>query len=171
MKLRKIINTNFIKDISILLVAPLRFCFTKIAVIVLNFYIFLPLTNALVTAFSKRLAPTSRKFLAEQGILILNLLGTGHFNILVALLRFCFRKIAFRMLNFWGVLPLKEPLVDSLPENMYLAQAWAIQIFQKKLNFFGCTPLFSLLRFFSSECFTYKRTFGSYFQWNLCTDL
>ena len=86
MKLRKIINTNFIKDTSILLVAPLRFCFTKIALILLNFYIFLPLTNALVTTFGRRLAPTSGKFVAEQGILILNLLGTlqhfwSHFSV------------------------------------------------------------------------------------------
>ena len=80
-KLRKIFNANFIKDTSILLVALLRFYFRKIALIVLNFYIFLPLTNALVTTFSKRLAPTSRKFAAEQGILILNLLGTlQHFG-------------------------------------------------------------------------------------------
>ena len=80
-KLRKIFNANFIKDTSILLVALLRFYFRKIALIVLNFYIFLPLTNALVTTLSKRLAPTSRKFVAEQGILILNLLGTlQHFG-------------------------------------------------------------------------------------------
>ena len=40
----------------------------------LNFWIFLPLKEPLVTTFNKMRAPTSRKYVAEQDIIMPNLL-------------------------------------------------------------------------------------------------
>ena len=58
------------------LVALLNFCFRIIALKMLNFRTFLPLKNFLAATFNETRAPTSRKYVAEQGMMMLNLLRT-----------------------------------------------------------------------------------------------
>ena len=64
----------------------------------LNFQSFLTLKDILVATFNETRAPTSIKYVAEQGIIMPNLSDTPIF--LVALLRFFFGKIALKILNF-----------------------------------------------------------------------
>ena len=62
-------DAKLIKNILNFLVALLRFFFTKATYKSKFSPFFLPLINPLVVTFNKRCAPTSRKYVAEQGIL------------------------------------------------------------------------------------------------------
>ena len=61
--------------------------------------VFLPLKEGLVATSSEKRAPTFRKYVAEQDIVMPNLFQSLQF-FLVALLRFCFKKKAIKVLNF-----------------------------------------------------------------------
>ena len=56
---------------------------------------FLPLKKTLVATFNETRAPTSRKYVAEQGIIMPNQLQTLHFLWLHSSI-YCFRKIAWK---------------------------------------------------------------------------
>ena len=88
-------NAKFIREKLIFSVVLLPFCFRKKALKMLNFQTFLPLKELLVATFCETCALTSRKCAFEQGISIPNLPEKLQF-FLVALLRFCFRKIAWK---------------------------------------------------------------------------
>ena len=68
------------------------FSLQKNSLKMLNFEIFLPLKKPLVAIFTKECALTSKKYVSKSDVSILNLLDKLIF--FVALLRFCFRKVA-----------------------------------------------------------------------------
>ena len=93
--------------------------------------------------FNKRGAPTSRIYVAEQGIRIQNLSKTfqcflWHFSVFT--LEQKLKSIT--LLPLWWLLPLKP--AHSLPEKVFMSQVSAFQICCRKLNFFGRTPPFPL---------------------------
>ena len=87
-----IINANLIEDTSIFLVALLCFCFIKEALIMLNFSIFLLLTEPLVATFNETFVLSSRKYVSEPYVIISDFSGKLR-GFLVALFHFWFRKI------------------------------------------------------------------------------
>ena len=76
---------------------------------------FLLLTDPLVATFSETRAPTSRKYVAEQGMVMPNWLKTFH--------TFWSHSSTFALekqpknLNFHSVLPLTDPLVATFSET------------------------------------------------------
>ena len=64
-------DAKLIKDILNFLVALLRFSFGK-AIQKSKFFSFLPRTDPLVSTFSETCAPTSKKYVSEQGIVMPN---------------------------------------------------------------------------------------------------
>ena len=81
----------------------------------LSFWIFLPLKEPL-TIFNETCLPISRKYVSETGMSIPNLLEKLIF-FAAALLRFCIRKLALKVVNFRISLPLKEPSVAISSET------------------------------------------------------
>ena len=65
------INAKFIRSKSIISIALLRFCF-RIKPEYLNFYSILSLKDHLVASFNERHGPSSRKNVAEQGMIMPN---------------------------------------------------------------------------------------------------
>ena len=71
-------SKNLWKTKIALVILPL-FCFREYTMKKLNFWTFLPLKNTLVATFNEVRAPTSRKNVAEQGILMPNSLETNQY--------------------------------------------------------------------------------------------
>ena len=69
-------NSKFMKDFPIFLVALLRFCHRKSSLKFSNLTVFLPPKKTLVATFSEMHAPTSRNYVSEHGIIMINLLQT-----------------------------------------------------------------------------------------------
>ena len=84
-------DAKFMTSTSIFFVALLHFCFKK-RLRILNLWICLPLKESLVATFNETCALTSRKHVSKSGMIIPNFIGQIFF--LVALLYFCFRKVA-----------------------------------------------------------------------------
>ena len=100
---------------SIFLVTLLRFFFRKVSCKSKFSELFLPLKEALVSAFNKKRAPTSRKYGAQEDIVISNLSRSLQF----------FRSHSSDFasenkpenLSFQGFLPLKKSLLAAFSEG------------------------------------------------------
>ena len=104
----------------------------------LNIWIFVPLKGTLVATFNETPAPTFRKYVAEQCILMPNLSETNK-----SFFSSSSVKKALKMLNFQTFLPLKELSVATFSETCALTSrkcafepGISIPNFLEKLQFF-----------------------------------
>ena len=142
--------------------------------------VLLPLTDPLVATFSETRAPTSRKYVAEQGIVMPNWSKTfqtfwSHSSV------FALEKQP-KNLNFDSVFTSKRPFGGYFQWNAcaYFQKicSWTrysdipnwsktFQIFLSHSLVFAVEKQPKNLSFHS--VFTSKRPLGGYFQWNACT--
>ena len=133
-----------------------------------------------MATFKERRAPTSKKYVAEQGIVIQN--WSKILQIFVALLRFCFRKATQKSNSSESFLSLIDPLVTTFNERRaptlrkqvaeqgIVMPKWLkiIETFRSHYSVFALEtqPKNPILQ----SLFISNRPFAGYFQWNARTD-
>ena len=134
--------------------------------------------QALVGTFNETRAPTSRKYVAEQGIVMPNwskIFQNFWSHSSVFALEKQPQSLLFRVL-----LPLRDPLVATFNEmhaptsRKYVAEEgivitnWSntFQTFWSRSSIFALEKRLKNLNF--QNVFTSKRPFGGYFQWDAC---
>ena len=152
-----------------------------LVVLLYIFRVFLPLINPLVATFNKTHAPTSKKYIAQQDIMMPNWSKIiqnfrSHSSI------FLYIEKLRKNLNFQSFFPLIDSLVTTFNEmcaptsKKNVAEQGTVMPNGSKIfpTFWSNPSVFFLynnnLKYKFSEFFASNRPFGGYFQWTVCSD-